>query len=87
MGFEWSNREIANLSLAALGGTTIADTSLHTGSWFAFTVIEAATFTTITDEGDDGSGATSITYESGTIFGQFTALQLSGGAIKAYKSE
>lgn len=67
-------------------GTT-ALTSANGGPWTEIHVIEAATFTTLTDLQDSGGdAATGIAYPALFVLkGYFTAVTLTSGKVRLYK--
>jgi len=69
------------------GSDLIQDTNQHNGVWYAITIIEAATMTTLTDVTQSLVGVlTSISFAAGvTMHGIFTTITLSDGAVIAYK--
>ena len=67
--------------------TYIADTTARTSEWKAITVLENATFTTLTAANWDGSSTSGLVVGAGvTLFGEFLKIQLSTGRIVAYKA-
>lgn len=67
------------------GADYFADTNPHSGRWWKFIVITAATFTTMT-VGNWNTGITAVAIPAGTeLVGYFTTLTLTSGSILAYR--
>lgn len=67
--------------------TYFADTTERTGEWKAITILENATFTTLTASNWDGGSTSGLVVGAGvTLFGQFTKIKLASGRIVAYKA-
>jgi hypothetical protein len=75
-----------NIALGQNGATTETGTTVLTGNWVAIQFLADTVFTTLTDTTGDGDDMKTVTYLTGmVIFGQFTAITLASGAIRAYK--
>lgn len=74
--------------LGTYGAMTITSTDAKTGRWWCIKFLADTVFTTLTDttEEDGGdSNLTGITYLAGTtIEGNFTAITLASGKVRAY---
>jgi len=82
---EFSVKEAQNLIIGRVGSNLLNDTSVHTGKWFAITIISDAIFTTLTSSNLTGS-TTGITFPAGIqIYGDFTTITLTSGTVLAYK--
>ncbi|GIV35380.1 MAG: hypothetical protein KatS3mg031_2986 [Chitinophagales bacterium] len=77
--------EAENLGLGQSGAEFINDTTLHTGAWVCLQCIEDSNFSVL--QGNNFTGTwTGYIFPAGThIFGRFTQIQLSAGAVIAYK--
>ena len=86
MGWQKSTNE-ALLALAGQkGGTNIADTDTHTGTWWKIIVITAATFTTNTLESGAAAAFSGSAVPAGVeLLGNFTAIDLASGHVYAVK--
>lgn len=63
-------------------GLTISDTSAHTGTFNAITIVSDAVFTALTGT---ITGYGTITYPAGiTLYGSFTSITLASGVVVAY---
>jgi hypothetical protein len=86
--------EAQNASLGQAGAKFISDTSAHTGSFIAITMIEDTVFNALTPADTtygygvgsyNGNTMASETIPQGlTIFGRWTAIDLTSGACIAY---
>jgi len=67
--------------------TLFDDTTSRSGKWNMITILENATFTTLTDANRDGTAiSTGIAFVAGTtIYGNFTTIKLATGSCLAYK--
>ena len=65
------------------GGEVIADTALHTGTWYAVTAIEASTVIATLTGNITGAAAVSLAVGA-TIYGRFTGITLTSGSVIAY---
>jgi hypothetical protein len=76
-------------NVAAMNGiTTETGTTAVTGDFFAIQVLEAATFTTFTENASDGDDMTGFSIPAGTILYNgkgITAFTMSSGKVRAYK--
>lgn len=79
-----------NESLGQSGSIIIDDTAEHTGPFIAITVIGTADAVIDTSECNLGTledqPATITIPKGGTIFGNFTSIELDSGAIIAYRA-
>jgi len=64
------------------GGTYFSDTSNHTGNWSVIEAVGDTTFTTLT--GNLTNGASISLADGRRLYGQFTVVRLSAGAVIAY---
>jgi hypothetical protein len=83
------NVQISGHTGAALGVVveTTGSTAV-TGKFYAIQVLEAATFSTFTENGASGDAMTGFSVPAGTILYNglgITAFTLSGGKVRAYK--
>jgi len=68
------------------GGIVISDTSAHTGNFYAFQVVTAATLNTNGTVGNL-TNANGVSFPVGMIvYGVFTSLQLVSGSVIAYST-
>jgi hypothetical protein len=77
----------ADLGNGSHGAFFISDTDAHTaaGGWNAITMIENTVFNTLTCSNWSGDTFTGETFPEGlTIYGNFTAIDLTSGACIAY---
>lgn len=82
------NVQISGHTGAALGVVVETGTTAVTGKFYAIQVLEAATFTTFTENGASGDAMTGFSIPTGTIIYNglgITAFTLSGGKVRAYK--
>lgn len=80
-----SDRMTRSIS-GAYGSTFISDTSVHNGSWSAIFMVEATVFNVLTDATRDGNAIAAESFPVGsTIYGNFTSIDLTSGAVIAYK--
>lgn len=76
-----------SLSLGQGGATLTTDTTAVSGNFGAIQALEDSVFTSLTSENWDGSSTASLPLKAGiTIFGNFTAYQLTSGKVVAYKN-
>jgi len=70
------------------GSTIIEDTEAHAGTWFAIQMIEDTLFAALAAEGMEvHDSIAGLTFKTGMIiFGTFTAITLTSGAVIAYKA-
>ncbi len=79
-----SVKEANNLSLASMGVVVeTGTTALTSQNFFAITCLTDTVFATLTDGLASGDAMTGFTITAGlTIFGDFTAVTLTSGAIR-----
>ena len=66
--------------------TLVTSTTNYKGSWYAITIIASATFNKLVAKNWDGDSTTGLVVGAGQIiYGSFTEIQLSSGAVIAYK--
>ena len=73
---------------AANGVVTETGTTAVTGDFYAIQVLEAATFTTFTENASSGDAMTGFSVPAGTILYNgkgITAFTMSSGKVRAYK--
>ena len=82
-----SSQHALNSMIGSAGSELITDTAVHEGEFHAIQIITDATFNALTDGSRTGNTLTSGTvFQAGlTIFGNITRVQLSQGAVIAYK--
>lgn len=82
------NVQISGHTGAALGVVVETGTTAVTGKFYAVQVLEAATFSTFTENGSSGDAMTGFSIPAGTILYNglgITAFTLSAGRVRAYK--
>lgn len=82
------NVQISGHTGAALGVVVETGTTAVTGKFYAIQVLDAATFTTFTENGASGDAMTGFSIPAGTILYNglgITAFTLSAGKVRAYK--
>jgi len=81
---------IAQLQRQAMGGAgcvSIIDTTAKTGVWSSVQCVTDTVFATLTDSGDTGGSLAGLTIPAGmTLYGNFTAITLTSGAVRAYNA-
>lgn len=80
--------DLAGNAAAMNGVTTETGTTAVTGDFYAIQVLEAATFTTFTENAGDGDAMTGFSIPAGTILYNgkgITAFTMSSGKVRAYK--
>lgn len=66
--------------------TLITSTTNYKGSWYAIAIVTTATFSKLTAKNWDGDSTTGLVVGAGQIiYGSFTEIQLTSGAVIAYK--
>lgn len=79
------------LLVGASGAMTITSTNAKTGSWWCIKFLADTVFTLLTDRTADANGdsnVTGITYLAGTtIEGDFTAITLASGQVRAHNKD
>ncbi len=73
------------IEAGVFGMEVISDTTLHNGSWGRIVIIADATFSTL-ESGIDATFPKQF-LAGNTLDGNFTAIQMTGGEIQAYKKE
>lgn len=82
------NVQISGHTGAALGVVVETGNTAVTGKFYAIQVLEAANFSTFTENGASGDAMTSFSIPAGTILYNglgITAFTLSSGRVRAYK--
>lgn len=80
--------DLAGNAAAMNGVTTETSTTAVTGDFYAIQVLEAATFTTFTENAGDGDAMTGFSIPAGTLLYNgkgITAFTMSSGKVRAYK--
>lgn len=80
--------DLAGNAAAMNGVTTETGTTAVTGDFYAIQVLEAATFTTFTENAGDGDAMTGFAVPAGTLLYNgkgITAFTMSSGKVRAYK--
>ena len=80
--------QISGNAGAGNGVVNETGTTAVTGNFYAIQVLEAATFTTFTENGDSGDAMTGFEVPAGTILYNglgITAFTMSAGKVRAYK--
>jgi hypothetical protein len=83
-----SNVQISGHSGAALGVVVETGTTAVTGKFYAIQVLEAAEFSTFTENAKSGDAMTGFSIPAGTILYNglgITAFTLTSGKVRAYK--
>lgn len=83
-----SNVQISGHSGAALGVVVETGTDAITGKFYAIQVLEAAEFSTFTENAKSGDAMTGFSIPAGTILYNglgITAFTLTSGKVRAYK--
>lgn len=79
------NVNISKNSGASNGGTVYSDTSAHTGTWFRIDALADTVFASLTG---NVAGIGSTTLKAGqSLYGSFTALTLTSGAVVMYNED
>jgi hypothetical protein len=77
------NIHINQDDLGNKGGIVIADNDVHSGDWFKITSLsDSTTFATLTS--GNITGTPSVLPKGVSLYGQFTAIDLSAGEVVAY---
>jgi len=75
-----------NLALGQGGVITETGTTALTGHFVAIQILTDTVFATLTETNHSGDDATTVTYVAGSIiYGNFTAVTLTSGAVRIYK--
>ena len=80
--------DLAGNAVVMDAATTETGTTAVTGDFYAIQVLEAATFTTFTENAGDGDAMTGLSIPAGTLLYNgkgITAFTLSSGKVRAYK--
>jgi hypothetical protein len=83
-----TNVQISGYSGAALGVVVETGTTAVTGKFYAIQVLEAAEFSTFTENAKSGDAMTGFSIPAGTILYNglgITAFTLTSGKVRAYK--
>ena len=83
-----ANIDLGGNTGARNGVVTETGTTAVTGDFYAIQVLEAATFTTFTENGASGDAMTSFSVPAGTLLYNgkgITAFTMSSGKVRAYK--
>lgn len=83
-----ANIDLGGNTGARNGVVTETGTTPVTGDFYAIQVIEAATFTTFTENGASGDAMTGFSVPAGTMLYNgkgITAFTMSSGKVRAYK--
>lgn len=71
----------------ALGVVVTTNTSAVTGSFYAVTVLEDATFSAFSESDASGQAMTGFAVPAGvTLYGRITGYTLTSGKVRAYKA-
>lgn len=77
--------ELLNLQLGQTISEYINDTVAHNGKWRLIHVLNDTVFTTLTDSKVNGNDIVGDSIKQGTVLGgDFTAIKLTSGIVKAY---
>lgn len=82
------NQRIQELTTGSNGVVVETGTTAITGDFYAIQVLEAATFSTFTENGTTGDAMTGFSIAAGTLLYNgmgITAFTLTSGKVRAYK--
>ena len=83
--------QLSGQAVSWFGTDIINDTNSHFGNWKALVVLQAATFDTITDDGQTPSVIpTGVSLPAGTFLsanGKFTTIDLSAGMVAMSRAQ
>lgn len=69
------------------GIVTISDSTQVNGKFFSIQIITDTVFTILTESNHSGGTITGVTLKAGmTLYGEFLAVKLTSGIVRAYKA-